>query len=192
MQLELRILEALLFAATDPVPEENIKKHLPNNVDLPILLEKLRKQYKNRGVNLVRVAECWAFRTAPDLSEKLQIEISIKRKLSRASTEVLSIIAYHQPVTRTEIEEIRGVALSKGTIDILLEVGWIRPVGRRQTPGRPVTWGTSIEFLNHFNLDTVKDLPGIDELKATGLLDKRPVKTIFADIEDSEQIAFDD
>ena len=192
MQLELRILEALLFAATDPVTEENIKKHLPNNVALPILLEKLRKQYKNRGVNLVRVAECWAFRTAPDLSEKLQIEISIKRKLSRASTEVLSIIAYHQPVTRTEIEEIRGVALSKGTIDILLEVGWIRPVGRRQTPGRPVTWGTSIEFLNHFNLNTVKDLPGIDELKATGLLDKRPVKTIFADIEDSEQIVFDD
>lgn len=192
MQLELRILEALLFAAADPVTEENIKKHLPSEVDLPTLCKELQEQYKHRGVNLVRIAERWAFRTAPDLAEKLEIEIPIKRKLSRASTEVLSIIAYHQPVTRTEIEEIRGVALSKGTIDILMEIGWVRPVGRRQTPGRPVTWGTSIEFLNHFNLNTVKDLPGIDELKATGLLDKRPIKTIFADFEDSEKLANDD
>ena len=186
MQLELRLLEALLFAATDPVTEENIREHFPDEVDLPTLIKKLQEQYEDRGVNLVRVAERWAFRTAPDLSEKLEIEIPIKRKLGRASTEVLSIIAYHQPITRTEIEEIRGVALSKGTIDILMELGWVCPVGRRQTPGRPITWGTSVEFLNHFNLNSVQDLPGIEELKATGLLDKRPTKTIFADYKDTE------
>lgn len=179
---ELRMLEAMLFAATEPVPEASLIDRLPEDCDVPALLAELSEAYQGRGINLVPVAGRWAFRTAPDLAGTLEIEINVSRKLSRAAVETLAIIAYHQPVTRGEIEEIRGVALSKGTLDVLLEIGWIRPVGRRRTPGRPVTWGTSPDFLDHFNLNDLADLPGVDELKAAGVLDTRPVRTIFGEV----------
>jgi len=178
---DLRILEAMLFAATEPVTEASLADRLPEGSDVAALLAELRETYEGRGINLVPVSGRWAFRTAPDLGESLEIEISVSRKLSRAAVETLAIIAYHQPVTRGDIEEIRGVALSKGTLDVLLEIGWIRPVGRRRTPGRPVTWGTSQAFLDHFNLNELSDLPGVNELKAAGLLDTRPVRTIFGE-----------
>ena len=178
---DLRMLEAMLFAATEPVPEASLANRLPEGCDVPALLAQLSVQYGGRGINLVPVAGRWAFRTAPDLAETLEIEINVSRKLSRAAVETLAIIAYHQPVTRGDIEEIRGVALSKGTLDVLLEIGWIRPVGRRRTPGRPVTWGTAPDFLDHFNLNELDDLPGVDEMKAAGLLDTRPAKTIFGE-----------
>lgn len=178
---DLRMLEAMLFAATEPVAEASLADRLPEGSDVVALLAELREAYEGRGINLVPVAGRWAFRTAPDLGESLEIEISVSRKLSRAAVETLAIIAYHQPVTRGDIEEIRGVALSKGTLDVLLEIGWIRPVGRRRTPGRPVTWGTSQAFLDHFNLNELADLPGVNELKAAGLLDTRPVRTIFGE-----------
>jgi len=178
---DLRMLEAMLFAATEPVPEARLADRLPEGCDISALLSELSALYEGRGINLVPVAGRWAFRTAPDLAGTLKIEINVSRKLSRAAVETLAIIAYHQPVTRGDIEEIRGVALSKGTLDVLLEIGWIRPVGRRRTPGRPVTWGTSPTFLDHFNLNELNDLPGVDELKAAGLLDTRPVRTIFSE-----------
>ena len=179
---ELRMLEAMLFAATEPVLEASLADRLPEGCDLSALLAELRALYEGRGINLVPVAGRWAFRTAPDLADSLEIEINVSRKLSRAAVETLAIIAYHQPVTRGDIEEIRGVALSKGTLDVLLEIGWIRPIGRRRTPGRPVTWGTSAGFLDHFSLNELADLPGVDELKAAGLLDTRPVRTIFGEV----------
>lgn len=177
----LRMLEAMLFAAIEPVPEASLADRLPEGCDVPALLAELRALYEGRGINLIPVAGRWAFRTAPDLADTLEIEINVSRKLSRAAVETLAIIAYHQPVTRGDIEEIRGVALSKGTLDVLLEIGWIRPVGRRRTPGRPVTWGTSADFLGHFNLNELTDLPGIDEMKAAGLMDTRSVRTIFGE-----------
>ena len=176
------MLEGMLFAAPEPVPEASLAERLPEGTDVAALLRELAALYTGHGVNLVQVAGKWAFRTAPDLSGALKIEINVARKLSRAAVETLAIIAYHQPVTRGEIEEIRGVALSKGTLDLLLEIGWIRPVGRRRTPGRPVTWGTAPAFLDHFNLNSLSDLPGVDELKAAGLLDTRPVRTIFGEV----------
>ena len=178
---ELRMLEAMLFAAPEPVLEASLADRLPEGSDISALLAKLSELYEGRGINLVPVAGRWAFRTAPDLADTLEIEINVSRKLSRAAVETLAIIAYHQPVTRGDIEEIRGVALSRGTLDVLLEIGWIRPVGRRRTPGRPVTWGTSPNFLDHFNLNELTDLPGVNELKAAGLLDTRPVRTIFGE-----------
>jgi len=182
MSEEVRILEALLFAASAPMDEESLARVLPEGADVPALLAELAAQYEGRGVNLNRVGGKWAFRTASDLAECLKMEVKVPRRLSRAAVETLAIIAYHQPVTRGEVEEIRGVALSKGTLDLLLELGWIRPMGRRQTPGRPVTWGTSAAFLDQFNLDALSDLPGIDELKAAGLLDTRPARTIFGEV----------
>ena len=176
----LRLLEAILFAATDPVSEVVLASRLPEGVDVKSLIGELQQTYAERGVNLTRVAGKWAFRTAPDLGNILRIERSFVRKLSRAGVETLATIAYHQPVTRAEIEEIRGVQLSKGTFDTLFESGWIKPVGRRRTPGRPVTWGTTEAFLDHFGLEGVSDLPGIDELKAAGLLDARPAGAIIA------------
>lgn len=190
------MLEGMLFAAPEPVPETSLAERLPEGTDVAALLRDLAALYTGHGVNLVQVAGKWAFRTAPDLADSLKIEINVARKLSRAAVETLAIIAYHQPVTRGEIEEIRGVALSKGTLDLLLEIGWIRPVGRRRTPGRPVTWGTSPAFLDHFNLNSLSDLPGVDELKAAGLLDTRPVRTIFGEVSvlkpDAEDGAADD
>ena len=170
----LRLVEALLFASAEPVAPVALARHLPEGTDLAGLLDRLQSDYEGRGVNLVRVGGRWAFRTAQDLAGRLKIETESKRKLSRAAIETLAIIAYHQPVTRGEIEEIRGVALSKGTLDTLLEAEWVRPKGRRRTPGRPVTWGTTDDFLDHFGLENLDALPGLAELKAAGLLDTRP------------------
>jgi segregation and condensation protein B len=170
---ELRLLEAMLFASAEPLDEKSLGARLPQGVDVHAALVSLQEEYATRGVNLVRVGGKWTFRTATDLSWLLSKETIETRKLSRAAIETLAIIAYHQPVTRAEIEEIRGVTTSKGSVDVLLETGWIRPRGRRKAPGRPVTYGTSEAFLLHFGLDVVGDLPGLEELKGSGLLDGR-------------------
>jgi segregation and condensation protein B len=175
----LRLLEALVFAGTQALDEKELADRLPNDADVKRLIIDLTEMYAGRGVNLVQVAGGYAFRTAPDLSEKLKIERPVTRKLSRASVETLAIIAYHQPVTRAEIEQVRGVGLSKGTLDLLFEQNWIRPMGRRRAPGKPVTWGTTDFFLEHFGLPTLDDLPGQEELKAAGLLDPRSQPPIF-------------
>lgn len=170
----LRVLEAVLFAAREPLDDASLAARLPEGSDLAALLADLQAHYAGRGVNLVRINERWMLRTATDLASYLQTEVTIPRKLSRAALESLAIIAYHQPVTRAEIEDIRGVTVSKGTVDTLLEAGWIRPGRRRETPGRPLTWLTTGAFLEHFGLESLEALPGVEELKATGLLDKRP------------------
>ncbi len=167
----MRILEALLFAASEPLSEKELIDCLPGGCDVPALLEALSEEYANRGVNLTLVAGKWTFRTADDLSFLLRREAVEQKRLSRAALETLAIIAYHQPVTRAEIEEIRGVGIYKGTLDMLLEIGWIRMRGRRRTPGRPVTYGTTDAFLSQFGLNEVKDLPGLHELKGAGLLE---------------------
>ncbi len=170
---ELRLLEALLFASAEPIDQATLAKRMPDGVDIKQALAQLQAEYAPRGVNLVKVANKWTFRTAGDLSWLMTRESTETRKLSRAAIEVLAIVAYHQPVTRAEIEEIRGVVTSKGTIDVLLETGWIRPRGRRKTPGRPLTFGTTDGFLSQFSLEALGDLPGLEELKGTGLLDSR-------------------
>jgi segregation and condensation protein B len=170
---ELRLLEAMLFASSEPIDEKDLAARLPEGTDVMAALERLREDYANRGVNLLRVDGKWTFRTATDLSWLLSKETTEKRKLSRAAIETLAIIAYHQPVTRSEIEELRGVSTSAGSVDVLLETGWIRPRGRRKSPGRPVTYGTTSEFLSHFGLDAVADLPGLEELKGSGMFDGR-------------------
>jgi len=167
----LRMTEALLFASSEPLSLEELMLRLPDGTDVLGLLEALEKTYAPRGVNLVKVSGKWCFRTAEDLAFLMHRNVEEQRKLSRAALETLAIIAYHQPVTRAEIEEIRGVSTSKGTLDVLLETTWIRMRGRRRTPGRPVTYGTTDQFLIHFGLETVKDLPGLEELKGAGLLD---------------------
>jgi segregation and condensation protein B len=168
---KLRVLEALLFAAAEPLDEAYLRQHLKQGDEVIALLEELQGFYASRGINLVRIAGKWAFRTAEDLSYLLERHAKEERKLSKAAMETLAIIAYHQPVTRAEIEEIRGVATSTGTLDVLMETGWIRPRGRRRAPGRPITYGTTAQFLEHFGLDAVRDLPGLAELKGAGLLD---------------------
>ena len=178
MQHQLRIIEAILFASPEPISEEALAERLPENTDVSELLGELAQHYGERGINLTRIAGKWAFRTAEDLAPHLRVQIKVGRRLSRAAVETLAIIAYHQPITRSEVEEIRGVAVGRGSFDVLLEAGWIRPVGRRQTPGRPMTWSTTAAFLEHFGLDSVTDLPGVDELKASGLLDTRPAGAI--------------
>ena len=170
----LRLVEALLFASAEPLDEAALTRHLEEGSDVRELLAELAESYAGRGVNLVRLAGGWAFRTAPDLAGRLRIERRVTRKLSRAAVETLAVIAYHQPVTRAEIEEIRGVALGKGTIDTLMGAGWVRPKGRRAGPGRPLLWTTTPDFLAHFGLDTLAELPGVDELRAAGLLDLGP------------------
>ena len=167
----LRIVEAILFATAEPVDVAHLKAFLPEGTDIAGLLTDLQANYANRGVNLVEVAGKWLFRTSDDLSYLLRREKVEARKLSKAAMETLAIIAYHQAVTRAEIEDIRGVAISKGTLDQLLEIGWVRMRGRRKTPGRPVTYGTTDAFLSHFGLNEVGDLPGLQELKGAGLLD---------------------
>jgi segregation and condensation protein B len=169
---ELRILEAVLFAADEPLDEKALAGRLPADADVHALLLQLEQEYASRGVNLVRVGGKWSLRTAGDLAWILTRETVVTKKLSRAAIETLAIVAYHQPVTRAEIEEIRGVTTSKGTLDVLLETGWIRLRGRRKAPGRPVTYGTTEAFMSHFGLDALTDLPGIDELKGAGLIDK--------------------
>ena len=167
----LRILEALLFAASEPLDEAKLGSHLKDGDDISMLLAELQSAYASRGINLIKVAGKWAFRTAEDLSYLLERHALEERRLSKAALETLAIIAYHQPVTRAEIEEIRGVTTSKGTLDVLMETSWIRPRGRRRAPGKPVTYGTTEDFLIHFGLDSIKDLPGLAELKGAGLLD---------------------
>ena len=170
---ELRLLEALLFASAEPLDEKTLAARLPQGIDVKAALQQLREEYAPRGVNLVKVAGKWAFRTATDLSWLLTKDSVVPRKLSRAAIETLAIVAYHQPVTRAEVEEIRGISAAKGTLDVLLETGWVRPRGRRKAPGRPVTYGTTEAFLSHFGLEALDDLPGLDELKGSGLLDGR-------------------
>ena len=167
----LRIVEALLFAASEPLDEATLGRHVRGGDTVPSLLDELRALYATRGINLVRVAGKWAFRTAEDLSYLLERHAKEERKLSKAAMETLAIIAYHQPVTRAEIEEIRGVSISAGTLDVLMETSWVRPRGRRRAPGRPITYGTTQAFLEHFALDQIRDLPGLSELKGAGLLD---------------------
>jgi len=171
---QLRLVEALLFAAPEPLSGEELTRRLGEETDVAGLLCELRESYAERGVNLVRLAGGWTFRTAPDLAPNLRSERAVSRRLSRAAVETLAIIAYHQPVTRAEIEAIRGVALARGTLDRLLEAGWVRPKGRREAPGRPLTWATTPAFLAHFGLDSLNELPGVDELRAAGLLDIGP------------------
>jgi len=191
---ELRLLEALLFAAGEPLDEPTLAKQLPDGVDLKDALARLKAEYATRGVNLVRIGKKWTFRTAGDLSWLLTKQTVETRKLSRAATETLAIVAYHQPVTRAEIEEIRGVVAAAGTLDVLLKTGWIRPRGRRKAPGRPITYGTTEAFLSHFGLEEVADLPGLDELKGAGLLEGNlpagfavPIPTDDSTLRDDEE-----
>ena len=177
----LRMVEALLFAAAEPLDDASLVSRLPDEVDIAAALESLSETYKGRGVNLVKVNDRWALRTAPDLKFLLEKEVQVLRRLSRAAVETLAIIAYHQPITRAEIEETRGVAISKGTMDVLMEEGWVRPKGKRKTPGRPVTYGTTAEFLDHFGLVELGDLPGLEELKAAGLLSAKPPAELVAE-----------
>jgi segregation and condensation protein B len=177
----IRMVEALLFAAAEPLDEASLHARLPDDVDLAAALDGVTAKYADSGVNVVRVAGRWALRTSPDLKFLLEKEVEVTRRLSRAAIETLAIIAYHQPITRAEIEEVRGVAISKGTIDVLMEEDWVRPKGRRKTPGRPVTYGTTGNFLEHFGLEELADLPGIEELKAAGLLSARPPASLVAE-----------
>ena len=168
---QLRIIEALLFAASEPLDEAKLASALGAKADIKALLAALQSHYASRGINLVQVGGRWAFRTANDLGYLLQRHALEEKKLSKAALETLSIIAYHQPVTRAEIEDIRGVSTSKGTLDVLMETAWVRPRGRRRAPGKPITYGTTPQFLDHFGLAAIKDLPGLAELKGAGLLD---------------------
>jgi segregation and condensation protein B len=169
----MRIAEAMLFAAAEPLEEAEIARRMPEGLAAGAVLVRLKEDYASRGVNLLRVGKKWLFRTAADLGWLLSKDAIEPRRLSRAALETLAIVAYHQPVTRAEIEDIRGVAISKGTIDVLIETGWVRLRGRRRTPGRPLTYGTTEAFLMHFGLEAIADLPGLEELKGAGLFDGR-------------------
>ena len=174
MDQNLRILEALLFAAAEPLRTQDLHERMPHGADVGALLKELRTHYEGRGVQLIQMEGAWAFRTASDLSDALSVERHMVKKLSKAAMETLAIIAYHQPVTHAEIENIRGVVTHRGTLDILIEAGWVKPGRRRETPGRPLTWVTDTGFLDQFGLEALVDLPGMAELKASGLLDRRP------------------
>ncbi len=169
----VRMVEAIIFASSEPVSEKMLLERLPVEVDLLPVLKLLQGEYRLRGVNLVKSGDGWAFRTASDLSFLMSRDQVKQKKLSRAALEVLAIIAYHQPVTRAEMEDIRGVETSKGTLDVLMETGWVKLRGRRRTPGRPVTYGTTDNFLDHFGLTEIRDLPGMEELRGAGLLSAR-------------------
>lgn len=189
----VRMVEAIVFASSEPVSEKALSERLPDGVELEPLMRELQQAYSGRGVNLVKVGSNWAFRTADDLSFLLQKETFETRKLSRAALEVLAIIAYHQPVTRAEIEEIRGVATSKGTLDVLLETEWVRMRGRRKTPGKPITYGTTDSFLDQFGLEELRDLPGLEELKGAGLLKSQvPVNFMVPEPYDSDELTEDE
>lgn len=194
---DIRTLEALLFASPAPLPLNAIRERLPETADVGGMLLELKQTYEKRGINLVELDGSWAFRTASDLGEALQVSKQVQRKLSRAAMETLAIVAYHQPVTRAEIENIRGVAIHRGTLDVLMECGWVKPGRRRETPGRPLTWVTTTEFLDQFGLESLTDLPGMDDLKSSGLLDRRPAvetlpstRDLFAGAGDEENLAF--
>ncbi|MEM6781315.1 MAG: SMC-Scp complex subunit ScpB [Pseudomonadota bacterium] len=198
---QLRILEAMLFASAEPLSTHVMHERLPGDPDLAVLLPELKTMYEGRGIHLTEVGGQWAFRTADDLGDALTMEKEVTRKLSKAALETMAVIAYHQPITRAEIENIRGVATHKGTLDTLMEIGWVKPGRRRETPGRPLTWVTTTDFLDHFGLESMMDLPGLDDLKASGLLDRRPaIDTIpdtgdlfdSADVDAAEALADDD
>ena len=172
-----RQVEAILFAAEEPLDIESIQEKLNTKANILKILESLEKQYKNRGVNLVCIAKKWSFRTASNLSKFMNLQTFTKKKLSKAAIETLAIIVYHQPVTRSEIEEIRGVAFATGTLEILLELNWVRPAGRKDVPGRPIQYVTTDDFLSHFNLQKLSDLPNIEELTSAGLIDNTNVDT---------------
>ena len=176
MNNDIRLLEALIFASDKPLQLSEMMQWFPTVQDVEILasLKKLKQDYEGRGIELHDNGGYWSFKTAADLGESLNRQVEVERKLSRAAQETLAIIAYHQPLTRAEIENIRGVATGRGTLDILIECGWVKPGRRRETPGRPLTWVTTSAFLSHFNLETITDLPGIDDLKSAGLLDRKP------------------
>jgi len=191
----LRILEALLFAASEPLDAESLKARLPKGVNLNKLLGLIKAQYENRGVNLVKTSNKWSFKTAPDLASMMQKEKIVQRKLSKAATETLAIIAYHQPITRSEIENIRGVQMGRGSIDYLTELGWIKPGGRKNIPGKPTLWLTTDMFLEHFGLEDLSHLPNKKELEASGFLDKRSAIATITDIankDNLESIELDD
>lgn len=181
---QLRVLEAMLFASSDPLPTAAMYERLTTKADLAFLLGELQSRYVGRGVELSEVGGLWAFRTAKDVADKLTVEREVEKKMSRAALETLAILAYHQPITRAEVENIRGVATNKGTLDMLMEMGWIKPGRRRETPGRPLTWVTTHSFLDHFGLESITDLPGLEDLKASGLLDKRPAIETIPDTRD--------
>ena len=185
---QIRAVEALLFAASDPLDEKTLKDMLPVDTDIEEIMNNLLILYKGRGVELKKVNNKWMFKTASDLSFIMQKEAKIQKKLSKAALETLSIIAYHQPVSRAEIEEIRGVTVSPGTIDTLMEINWVKIKGRRKTPGNPITYGTTDEFLVHFDLENTKELPGLDELKSTGLLDSNLPPDMYPIDDDLEPI----
>jgi segregation and condensation protein B len=189
---DVRVVEALLFATKEPMTERSIGERLGEGSDVTAVLEDLKAHYASRGVHLVQANGRWYFRTDPSLGERLHLEKLVPRKLSRAAIETLAIIAYHQPVTRAEIEEIRGVIVSTGTLDILLEEGWIKPKGHKNVPGRPAMWGTTGAFLDHFGLESIQDLPGLDELKAAGLLHSRRGVTAYSTrAQEGEDTQFD-
>jgi segregation and condensation protein B len=185
----LRMAEALLFAAKEPLDKATLERRLPDDVDIDAVMGALAGEFEGHGIELVARAGRWSFQTAADLGFLMSEERQVARRLSRAATETLAIIAYHQPMTRAEIEEVRGVSLSKGTLDVLFEAGWIRPRGRRRTPGRPVTYGTTDDFLIHFGLESVQDLPGLDELRATGLLSVTPPASVPRPVSEDEDDA---
>lgn len=185
---QLRAVEALLFASSDPIDEKTLIEILPESADIEKIIENIQDFYKGRGIELKKINNKWMFKTASDLSFIMQKEAKVQKKLSKAGLETLSIIAYHQPVSRAEIEEIRGVSVSPGTIDTLLELNWIRVKGRRKAPGNPITYGTTEEFLVHFDLTNIRDLPGLDELKSTGLLDSNLPPDMFPINDDIEPI----
>lgn len=186
----VRAVEAMLFASDKPLSVAAIRERLPDGADVGGMLLALQAEYQDRGVTLVNIDGLWAFRTAADLGDTLQMKRDVTRPLSRAAMETLSIVAYHQPVTRAEIENIRGVVTSGGTLDILMECGWVKPGRRRETPGRPLTWVTTTQFLDHFGLQALTDLPGLDDLKASGLLDRRPaIETTTQDMFDAIESA---
>ncbi len=183
-----RVIEALLFASTTPLSTQDLHEYMHardlKGADVGASLMALKTHYEGRGINLVEMDGQWAFRTALDLADALALEKQINKKLSRAPLEALAIIAYHQPVTRAEIENIRGVTTHRGTLDVLIEAGWVKPGRRRETPGRPLTWVTTGDFLDQFSLESIMDLPGLDDLKASGLLDRRPAIQVIPDTAD--------
>ena len=175
-----RQVEAVLFAASEPLDIETIEKRVQTNLNLKKILEKIKDSYKNRGFNLINIKDKWSFRTATDLSKLMSLQKSTQKKLSKATVETLAIIVYHQPVTRSEIEEIRGVAFATNTLEILLELNWVKPAGRKDVPGKPIQYATTENFLNHFNVQKLSDLPTIDELGSAGLIDTSSIdKSIF-------------
>lgn len=193
-----RVLEALLFASSEALSPQDLHERMPEGADVGSLLKELQGDYDGRGVELIEMENKWAFRTAKDLGDVLNLEKNVQKTLSKAAMETMAIIAYHQPVTRAEVENIRGVATHRGTLDALIEAGWVKPGRRRETPGRPLTWVTTSEFLDQFSLSSIMDLPGMDDLKASGLLDRRPAvdamaaNDLFTKVEREEEMAAED